>query len=98
MAYKKLRDSWHQAIFYMSTVDDRKFLAGLGRVKIEITVHNAREYDPDNLYGSLKPILDALKLSGFIRDDSREWIQLEPVKFHKMPAKLKQTEISINPI
>lgn len=51
-----------------------------GRVSVAITreVPSGRNFirDDDNLRFSVKPLLDALKRLGFIRNDSRKWIEL----------------------
>lgn len=51
------------------------------RVQIIITQGGGRKgYDPDNVQGSQKVVLDALKNIGFLRDDSAKHIQLFPPK------------------
>lgn len=51
-----------------------------GRVRVAITreVPSARNFirDDDNLRFSVKPLLDALKRQGYIKNDSRKWIEL----------------------
>lgn len=51
-----------------------------GRVRVRITreVPSARNFirDDDNLRFSVKPLLDALKRQGYIKNDSRKWIEL----------------------
>lgn len=51
-----------------------------GRVRVAITreVPSGRNFirDDDNLRFSVKPLLDALKRAGYIRNDSRKWIEL----------------------
>jgi len=46
------------------------------RKKVTITLCHSREYDPDNIYAAVKPVLDALKHWQWIWDDSAEWIDL----------------------
>jgi hypothetical protein len=45
--------------------------------KVTITLHQIREMDYDNMYGAVKPVLDALKKIGAIVDDSPRHISLE---------------------
>ena len=50
------------------------------KVKVSITreVPSGRNFirDDDNLRFSVKPLLDALKRQGYIKNDSRKWIEL----------------------
>ena len=54
------------------------YQAGRVRVAIAREVPSPRNFirDDDNLRFSVKPLLDALKRLGFIRNDSRKWIEL----------------------
>lgn len=47
------------------------------RVEVERHVPSARNFirDDDNLRFSVKPLLDALKRQGYIRNDSRKWLE-----------------------
>ena len=47
------------------------------RVEVERHVPSARNFirDDDNLRFSVKPLLDALKRQGYIRNDSRTWLE-----------------------
>lgn len=51
-----------------------------GRVRVAVTreVPHARNFirDDDNLRFAVKPLLDALKRQGYIKNDSRRWIDL----------------------
>src|SRR3990167_4253756 len=84
-AYKRLREDWEQRLFL--AVPGRQRRAWLRmvvekrpRVRVEVTVFRKRPLDPDNLTGSLKPVLDGMKNLGLIVDDSKEWIELGPTK------------------
>ena len=44
--------------------------------KIEIVIHKVALLDRDNAYTSVKAIVDGITLSGFIPDDSEEFIDL----------------------
>ena len=47
------------------------------RARVNITQHRKRLLDTDNLYSSLKPVLDALIRNQLIRDDSPQSCVLE---------------------
>lgn len=47
------------------------------RVVVAIVLFCTRRYDRDNAYGSVKPILDALRHLGWIENDSERWIDLD---------------------
>lgn len=51
--------------------------AGRMRVSVERKVPSARNFirDDDNLRFAVKPLLDALKRQGYIRNDSRKWLE-----------------------
>src|SRR5215469_15577568 len=97
-AYKRLRQAWETAIIYMTPPHDRKFVkesAQISRMMIQLVIHNSREYDPDNLQGCQKPVLDALKNLGYIRDDSERWLELLDPIYSPSKRKDKRTEIQI---
>lgn len=52
-------------------------VVGKMRVEVERHVPSARNFirDDDNLRFSVKPLLDALKRQGYIRNDSRKWLE-----------------------
>jgi hypothetical protein len=63
--------------------------------KVVIAVYSASQpMDPDNLDGSRKPILDAMKANGLLVDDSGKWCE-STITQHKSTRKLARTEISI---
>lgn len=51
-------------------------IVGRQRVEIERHVPSMRNFirDDDNLRFAVKPLLDALKRQGYIRNDSRKWL------------------------
>jgi hypothetical protein len=54
-------------------------MAALGRdqfCRVRIALHRRRLLDDDNAVGSLKPVIDGLRDSGLIYDDSKRWILL----------------------
>lgn len=80
LAYMRLRKNWEEALFYgVGSGRQRAILieqAQNRRMRARITIYHRREFDPDNLVGCLKPVLDALRVVGYIHDDSSEWLEL----------------------
>lgn len=62
--------------------------------KISIVQFRKRLLDPDNLYGSCKPLLDALTKNFLIVDDNERWAILEVRQ--AIDAKNIRTEILIS--
>ena len=50
------------------------------KMKVQISQMRKRKLDKDNLYSSVKPLVDALKYWKLIRDDSPDWIELDVVQ------------------
>lgn len=74
--------------------------AGRMRVRITREVPSGRNFirDDDNLRFSVKPLLDALKRQGYIKNDSRKWIEL-PTPDQKISADGNYwTEIALEPV
>lgn len=63
---------------------------------VRIMSYRKRLLDKDNLTGGAKPIVDALKLCGFIWDDSPEWIELHVDQ--AVDAKRPRTEIEVSQV
>ena len=78
--YKNLRHAWGWEL---------KAAAGLARfrlmamadvqtkMRVKIHIAHKQKFDPDNLVGSVKVILDALREIHFLADDSPELLELE---------------------
>ncbi len=64
------------------------------KMRVNVTIFNARTYDKDNAYGACKLIFDALKTLGLIVDDRKEWADIE-VKQEKCKRKDKKTVIEL---
>ena len=79
-AYRRLRTSWETMLLYSISPHHRTALKAQakvpGKVFVDCTLHHSRAYDPDNLFGSTKVILDALVNIGFLADDSPANIRL----------------------
>jgi Holliday junction resolvase RusA-like endonuclease len=84
----------------MTWPSDRTTLRNSGqksRMTARLTIHSTRRYDDDNLQGCQKPVLDALKNLGYIRDDSPQWLELRDPIYSPSTRKAKRTEIQIFP-
>jgi len=66
------------------------------KMRVTITIHNARQYDRDNSWASVKPILDAMKGLGMIVDDRAEFCDLTVLQ-EKSTRKEKRTVIEVGP-
>jgi hypothetical protein len=53
-----------------------------------ISLWRKKLQDPDNLVGSVKPLVDAIKKAGLIYDDSPEWITLKVKQTQGKPEKI----------
>ena len=64
--------AWHLAVSGQSRP------AYGAKCRAVITVYQkTRRFDKDNLYGACKPIIDALKETGYIHNDSMPWLDLD---------------------
>ena len=83
-AYKRLREQWEHDLYYgVACGRHRSYLrdnAIHGKMWVQIIIHHRKPFDPDNLQGSQKVILDALKNLRFIADDSSEKLDLIPAE------------------
>jgi Holliday junction resolvase RusA-like endonuclease len=71
----------------LATSGQRRPAYGLKcRVKL-VVYQKTRRFDVDNVHGACKPVLDALRKTGFIYRDSPDWLDLEikQVLDHKNP-------------
>lgn len=65
------------------------------RTIVSITRYAFQLLDLDNLWGSVKPLVDQLRYSGLIRDDSQEEINLEVAQVQVRRIKEVGTKIEI---
>lgn len=91
----KLREEWA----YVFLTVPSSALRGLRdaakaqkRVRMTITLHNARQYDRDNAFGACKVIVDAAKAAGLLWDDRPAYLDLEVLQ-QKSTRKAKKTVI-----
>lgn len=84
---RKTNKKWRGDI--MAALDRNRFYI------VRIVLHRRRLLDEDNAVGSLKPVLDGLRDSGLIYDDSRRWILLHT---SQVQDKDDYTEIEIQDV
>ena len=70
----KIRDDYYMAIIEQI---EYPMMAKEIKAKVIILSRRSRLLDKDNLYAGAKPLVDALKKSGLIWDDSPRWINLK---------------------
>ena len=97
--YKKLRERWEWALLVAPCLHHRKALVAqakkVGKLQVQITMHHSRFYDPDNLAGAQKVVLDALVNIHFLAGDSPDKIDLLPAVQVKCPRKSCKTVVKI---
>lgn len=78
-AYKRLRDDWGWQLKAAAGLN-RFRLAALAdtqhKMRVHIHIAHKQLFDPDNLVGSVKVILDALRALNYLHDDSEEFVEL----------------------
>ena len=67
------------------------------KIRLEVTVHRKKLQDPDNAVASVKPLLDALRRTGWLRDDSHEWLELSVKEVLEKNKRRQRTEITWRP-
>lgn len=68
---------------------------GVERIRVRFIGYRARPLDPDNFAGSIKNLLDGLRASKLIPDDSPEFITLETEQVKVKSYKEECTVIEI---
>lgn len=98
---KRLKDNaaWHlRAVMGRKSIEHRDRFAN-----VRITVYSnapklaggrARMLDTDNLIGGQKPLVDAMKQAGLLKDDSPKWAAIEYVECRDKVESVR-TEIEI---
>jgi len=79
LAYRRLRQLWETNLFHATgsaALSQKLKQQAEAKNAVAITVYHKKPYDPDNLTGSAKVVLDALRNIGFIKDDSARYIAL----------------------
>lgn len=80
--YKNLRTLWEWNLLTSIGIHHRMRLMEQakkeGKLRVQITMHHSRLYDPDNLAGAQKVVLDALVNIHFLGGDSPDKLNLLP--------------------
>lgn len=110
-AYARLRDQWADWIHDAALIIERErpdFPEITSRpsdkrdrrkVSVQICHSRVRRLDDDNLSSGLKPVYDALRLAGFIVNDSPRWMdQVKPTQSRTKDPKQVGTTITIEPL
>jgi len=84
-AYRRLRESWKHDLWYGIDGAHRRTqwletIKSAGRVRIDVTFYHSHKFDPDNMVGALKPILDAMVQIGYVKNDDSEHLELGEIK------------------
>lgn len=83
---------------YLKELAGYEYMIGVAKGKRMVTVtrHGSRKLDMDNLWGSMKPCIDALKELKLIIDDSEKYlvIEIEPQQIVKRGEELTSLVIS----
>jgi hypothetical protein len=106
---KTLRKHWHSRgkekhiwmnAMYLFSFEERRQLthwaAAKTKMRVTVTFYHSRLFDDDNAHGAAKVIFDALRESGFIHDDRREFLE-QVVDQQKCPHRQRHTVIEIEP-
>lgn len=75
---RKLRVKYHWELLSCLSVMswEQKPKQKTPKASVKISVFRPRRLDQDNLTGGLKPLIDAMRDVGLIRDDSPRWLDL----------------------
>ena len=78
---RKLWPMWRQEIAVALSPEQREEIWKWRQARILVSIHQRRRklLDHDNLYGSVKPILDGIVRCGWVGDDSPEFLCLQRV-------------------
>lgn len=66
------------------------------KMSVKIRAYRKRRLDPDNAFGGVKVIIDAMRDVGLLHNDSPRWIALDVEQF--VDAQNIRTEIDLEPI
>lgn len=95
-ARKRLQDTLNSEVAAAVLVHDpeipKGFLGAKKKRVVVITLYRKKLQDPDNLVGSVKPLVDALKKAWLIYDDSPEWLTL---RVHQAKCEEQKTYVEI---
>jgi Holliday junction resolvase RusA-like endonuclease len=99
----RISQEWEQELGWMALqwLREQREIAATSRMRLTVTreVPSGRNYirDDDNLRFCVKPLLDAVKRLGLIKNDSRKWLEL-PVPEQRVSLDGQHwTQIKIEP-
>lgn len=82
--YKRLREMWEQEIMVAIRPEIRNRIRGFihktdppAKMRLVVRCFRKRLLDTDNLYASLKPVLDSMVSLNLLHDDSEKFLSLE---------------------
>lgn len=83
--YKRLREEWERMLAYaVGSAQERdrwrRTANGGAQVRLDARLYHKKLYDPDNLIGSLKLVIDALRNIGYIHNDDAAHFELGTVE------------------
>lgn len=88
----KLNQLWKDEV-WASLVTLPTIRQAFPKARVRIDRRSRRQLDPDNLVGSMKPVLDALRAQGVIQNDTPDHIELTVTQSKGAP----QTKIEVEP-
>lgn len=99
-AYANLRKVWEAGIFLstgsaLKSSAIRAMVKTSKKLKVTIVIQHHGQYDKDNLYGSAKVVLDAMKNIGFLIDDSNDHIDLVVSQVRQIYGGSASTQITL---
>jgi len=92
MKRHKYNDGWYMEFMGAAGRPSRPVT---GQARLRITVYRSRFQDKDNMYGSVKPIVDAINKLGWLVDDNPEYLDLK-VQEIKSKRVDQRTEVSLS--
>ena len=83
--YQRLRNSWESWLLFAPQGTHerdiwRKSIAYGAKVRLNVRLYHKGTYDPDNLVGCLKPVIDALVRVKYLLDDSAKYFELGQIE------------------
>lgn len=95
--YQKIKQRWHWLV--LEAIQPLgKPQSALPKARVTIVRYGIRKLDRDNLYGSVKPVVDSLRVHGFIEDDDEEHLDLRVRQESRLKGALPCTLIEIEAI
>lgn len=91
----KNQNAWRDEVYYaLMQSGNARLRVPFAKARVSIERISRGLLDPDNLVGSIKPVLDGLRYAKVIKDDSPEHIELTVTQSRGKPC----TRIYVQPI